>query len=86
VFCFRSNLVAGALLSIAAGTLCVSFVVRDPLRELFAHGQVTTDELADLGCLGAALACLAGAGIAFVGAWDEFWDERRWVSSIGSAR
>jgi hypothetical protein len=78
----RSALSAGAL-TVVAGALIASLVMRDPFRGFFASGRITAYELVDVGCILGAVVSLTLAAAAAVAAWDAFQDERHWGRSLG---
>ena len=72
VFCGRRVFVCGALVSTIAVIFVASIVRRDPFQELASSGRITAGEIVDGGVVLAALMCVTGAGMAFLGAWDAY--------------
>lgn len=72
---------AALLLGIGAVT-AAAMVVHDPFDKLFAHGQITAEDVVDVGIVIAALVCWVGAGVAITGAWDAVRAERNWHHTL----
>ena len=82
VFRSRHLFVSGALLLVTAATVAAMMVVHDPFDKLFAHGRITGEDIVDVGIVVAALVCMFGAGVAFMGAWERLLAERHWHRSL----
>jgi hypothetical protein len=74
-FCFTLLFAGGA---VAAGAM----VLHHPFDKLFAHGQITGEDVVDVGIVIAALVCWVGAGVAITGAWDAVRAERNWHHTL----
>jgi len=65
------------------GIVQVGSILRGrPFGSFFSQGQITAMEIADVGLVLAAIACLTGAGIAFIGAAEAYREERSWHISL----
>ena len=84
VFRSRHLLACTALLSIAGILVVLPVATTRPFGHLFAHGQITGEELADVGSLTGAVICAVAAIVTAVGAWDASHDERHWHRSLGA--
>ena len=82
IFRSRHLFRSGALLCAVGAIVAVSMVIHDPFDKLFAHGQITGEDIVDVGIVIAALTCLVGAGVALTGAWDRRHEERHWHRSL----
>lgn len=78
VFCSRYLFASGFVLSTVASGLAGSLLMDDPFRQLLSTGRISPLVVAEAGSAGGAAACLAGASIALVAAWEELQKERRW--------
>ena len=78
VFCSRYLLASGLVMSTVAFVLAGSLLLDDPFRQLLSTGRISPLVVAEVGSVGGVAACLAGASIAFVTAWEELQKERRW--------
>lgn len=78
VFRSRHLLACGALLFVGATAVAIPLIAKEPFDELFAHGAITSGEIADLGSACAIVICTIGAVVAATGAWDVLRDERHW--------
>jgi hypothetical protein len=78
VFRSRHLFACGVLLLAAAAIAAGAVIVHDPFVELFAHGQITGEDIVDVATAFAVLVCAVGAGVALTGAWDTWRDERNW--------
>ncbi len=81
VFRARHLLVCAALLALTAAIVATA-VVHGPFERVFAHGQITGADLADLGSVVTAFVCTVAAVVAASGAWDALRDERHWHRSL----
>ena len=78
VFRSRHLVLVGLILLAASVVLTMLVVLDDPFGRFFAHGRITSSDLADLaGALGA-MVCGLGAIVSFTGAWEAHQAERRW--------
>lgn len=82
VFRSRHLLACSVLLLAAAIAVTVPLIIHTPFGELFAHGAITSGEVADLGSACAIVICTIGAVVAATGAWDVLHDERHWYRSL----
>lgn len=82
VFRSRHLLACAALLSLVGATLAGFTVVQGPFDKLFAHGQITGEDIVAVSLAIAAFICMLGAGVACCGAWDRLHEERNWHRSL----
>ncbi len=80
VFRSRHLLFCATLLLLAGTGAAYAVVTHDPFGRLFAHGQITGEDVVDVGVVVAALVCMVGAGVALTGSWDASRAERNWHS------
>jgi hypothetical protein len=80
---FRSgHLLACSVVLFAGSAFAASSVVHEPFARLLSYGQITGEEIADVGTMVAVAICTVGAVVTAVGAWDCFQDERHWHRSL----
>jgi hypothetical protein len=84
VFRSRHLLACSALLFVGATAAAIPLITQEPFDELFAHGAITSAEIADLGSACAIVICTISAVVATTGAWDVLRDERHWYRSLGA--
>jgi hypothetical protein len=82
IFRSRHLFGVGALLLTVGATIAAATVVHDPFGKLLAYGRITGENIVDVGILAAAVICIVGAGVAFIGAWDRLNTERHWHRSL----
>jgi len=82
VFRSRHLLACAGILSIAGILAVLPVATTRPFGKLFAHGQITGEELADVGSLTGTVICTVAAIVTAVGAWDASHDERHWHRSV----
>ena len=84
VFRSRHLLACAAVLSVAGFLAVLPAATTRPFSHLFAYGQITGEELADVGSLTGAMICTVAAIVTAVGSWDASHDERHWHRSLGA--
>ena len=82
VFCGRRTLLFAATFLVIGVAQAASMLRRSLFGHFFSQGQITATEIADVGLVLAAIACLTGAGIAFIAAWEAYREERSWHISL----
>ena len=82
VFRSRHLLAWTATLSIAGILAVLPVATTRPFSHLFAYGQITGEELADVGSLAGAMICTVAAIVTAIGSWDASHDERHWYRSL----
>ena len=82
VFRSRHLLVCAMLLFAVAAADVGSMLWQDPFGRLFAHGRITSQAIAHVGAMAAALVCGVGSGVSITGAWDRLHEERHWYRSL----
>jgi len=83
VFRSRHLVTCTAVLAVAAVFAVLPVATTRPFGQLFSHGRITGEELADVGSLAGVVVCAVAAITAAVGAWDASHDERHWHRSLG---
>lgn len=84
VFRSRHLLACSVLLFVGATAVAIPLITQEPFDELFAHGAITSAEIADLGSVCAIVICTIGAVVAATGAWDVSREERHWYRAPGT--
>lgn len=82
VFRTRHLLVCGMLLSVVSVGGIGALIAHDPFDKLFAHGMITGEDIIDAATAIASGACMVGAGVAAIGAWDRSHEERNWHRTL----
>ena len=82
VFRARHLFACAALLFVVASIALGWVIAHDAFREFFAHGQVTGEDIVDVGILASSLVSMVGAGSALSGSWDSLHEERHWYRHL----